>query len=89
MIWTKGTHQITKFQIFDCSCKIPPDLYFHRFLLLKVYKTSVKKGIEELCLMILKSDAKFEEELTCRFKIDMRNLTNFDLSARKAQKDSL
>ena len=25
-----------------------------------------------------KNDAKFEEELTCRFKIDIRNLTNFD-----------
>ena len=28
--------------------------------------------------MKMKNDAKFEEELTCRFKIDMRNLTNFD-----------
>ena len=28
----------------------------------------------------MKNDAKFEEELTCRFKIDMRNLTNFDLT---------
>ena len=25
--------------------------------------------------MTLKNDEKFEEELTCRFKIDMRNLT--------------
>ena len=30
--------------------------------------------------MTLKSNAKFEEELTCRFKIDMGNLTNSDLS---------
>ena len=28
--------------------------------------------------MILKNDVKFEKELTCQFKIDMRNLTNFD-----------
>ena len=28
--------------------------------------------------MTLKNDAKFEEELTCHFKIDMWNLTNFD-----------
>ena len=27
--------------------------------------------------MTLKSDEKSEEELTCRFKIDIRNLTNF------------
>ena len=36
--------------------------------------------------MGLDSDAKFEKELTCQFKIDMRNLTNFDLSTRKSQK---
>ena len=30
--------------------------------------------------MTLKNDGKSEEELTCQFKIDMRNLTNFDPS---------
>ena len=34
----------------------------------------------------MKNDDKFEEELTCRFKIDMKNLTNFDLSTKKSQK---
>ena len=29
----------------------------------------------ELCVMTMKNDAKFEEELTCQFKFDMRNLT--------------
>ena len=28
--------------------------------------------------MTIKNDAKFEEELTYRFKTDMGNLTNFD-----------
>ena len=28
--------------------------------------------------MTLKSNAKFEGELACRFKIDMGNVTNFD-----------
>ena len=28
--------------------------------------------------MTLENDAKFEEELTCQFKTDMMNLTNFD-----------
>ena len=28
--------------------------------------------------MTLKNDEKYEVELTCRFKIDTRNLTNFD-----------
>ena len=39
----------------------------------------------ELCVMTMKNDAKFKEELTCQFKIDMRNLTNFDPSTRKSQ----
>ena len=44
---------------------------------------------EELCVMTMKNDAKFEEEFTCCFKIYMRNLTNFDLSTQKSQKISL
>ena len=40
----------------------------------------------ELFVMAIKNDAKFEEELTYQFKIDMRNLTNFDLSTQKSQK---
>ena len=39
--------------------------------------------------MIMKNDAKFEDESTCKFKIDMRNLTNFDPSTRKSQKFAL
>ena len=30
--------------------------------------------------MTMKNDAKFAEELTCQFKINIRNLTNFDPS---------
>ena len=36
--------------------------------------------------MTMKNDAKFGQELICRFRIDMRNLTNFDPSTRKSQK---
>ena len=39
--------------------------------------------------MTMKNDAKFEEELTCHFKIDMRNLINFDSSTRKSKKCAL
>ena len=35
---------------------------------------------EEFCVMSVKNDTKFEEELTCHFKIDMKSLTNFDQS---------
>ena len=44
---------------------------------------------EELCVMAMKNDAKFQIELTCHFKIDTRNLTNFDPSNQKSQKFSL
>ena len=36
--------------------------------------------------MKLKRDTKLGEELTCCFKIGVRNLTNFDLSAQKFSK---
>ena len=39
--------------------------------------------------MAMKSDTKIEAELTCHFKIDMRNLTNFDSSTQKSKKFAL
>ena len=36
--------------------------------------------------MTMKNDTTVEEELTCCFKIDIRNLTNFDRSTRKSKK---
>ena len=41
------------------------------------------------CVIKMKNDAKFEIELTCNFKIDMRNLTNFDPSTQKSQNSTL
>ena len=38
------------------------------------------KFTEELCVMTMKNDAEFEEELTSHFKIDKRNLMNLDPS---------
>ena len=193
MIWTNGVHQSAKFQTFDCSGEISPNLYFDKLLLLQVYKISAKKvrrsyvswhwrvmrnlkknwfviskmtriwwiwtehskvskictltgsfcakyitfdlkryirvvlhdteewckiwrktdgcglemtwGIwqiftialesrncmnwkftEELYVITLKNDEKFEEELTCHFKIEIRNLTSFNSSTRKSSK---
>ena len=43
----------------------------------------------ELFVMTVKNDAKFEGKLTCHFKTDMRNLTNFDSSTRKSKKFAL
>ena len=40
----------------------------------------------DFCVMTMKNDAKFEGELTCQFKIDMRNLTKFGPSTQISQK---
>ena len=47
------------------------------------------KFTEELCVITVKNDAKFEEELTCQFTMDMRNWTNFDSSIQKSQEFAL
>ena len=49
----------------------------------------ILKFTEEPYVRKMQNDAKSEEELTCRFKTDMNNLTNFDQSTRKSQKLSL
>ena len=40
----------------------------------------------DLCVMTVKNNVKFEEELTFQFKIDMKNLINLDPSTQKSQK---
>ena len=47
------------------------------------------KFTEKLCVMTMKNNGKFEEELTFPFKTDMRNLTNFDSSTQKFKKIAL
>ena len=47
------------------------------------------KSTEDLSFMTLRTDEQFVEELAGRFNIDMKNLTDFDLSTRKSQKSSL
>ena len=47
------------------------------------------KFAEELCVMRMKNNAKFEEELACHFKTYMGKLTNFDLSTQKYRKIAL
>ena len=38
------------------------------------------KFTEEFCVITMKNDTKFEQELTCKLKIDMNHLTGFDQS---------
>ena len=39
--------------------------------------------------MTMKNGAKIEEELTCQFTIDIRNLMTFDPSTQKSRKCAL
>ena len=57
-------------------------------LLTQSWKSMNWKPAEELSVMTMKNDAKFEKELTCHFKVNMKNLTNFDLSTWKSPKFS-
>ena len=57
--------------------------------LIQTWKSMSLKSTEKLSVMTMKNYAKFEEELTCHFKVDMRNLMNFDPSTWKSQKVSL
>ena len=52
-------------------------------------KGKTLKFTEEFCVMTIKNNARFEEELTCRFKTAMMNLTNFDSSTWKSKKIDL
>ena len=40
----------------------------------------------DVFVMTMQNDTKFEQQLTFQFKIDMKNLTNFDPSTQKFQK---
>ena len=44
MIWEKGARQSAKRQTFNRSHEISSNLYFDKFLLLKVYKVLAKKA---------------------------------------------
>ena len=47
------------------------------------------KFAEELCIVTMKNNAKFEEELAFHFKTDIRDLINFDSSTGKSKKIAL
>ena len=47
---------------------------------------SLKFTEELLCVMTMTNDAKFKEELTCHFKIDIGNFINFDPSTFQVSK---
>ena len=44
------------------------------------------KLTEELCVITMKNNAKFQDELNFHFKTNMNNLANFDSSTQKSKK---
>ena len=57
--------------------------------LIQSRKSMSLKFTEELCVMTMKNDAKFEKELTCQFKIDIKNLTNLAQALENLKKFAL
>ena len=51
-----------------------------------MYELKIYRGF---MFHVKKEYTKSEEELTCHFKTDMRNLTNFDLNTQKSKKNAL
>ena len=88
MILTKGAHQSAKFQNFDCSGEISPNLSFDRHLLLKVYEISAKKVQRSYVSWHWRVMQNLKKNRFCCFKND-KNLVNFDLSAQKSQNFAL
>ena len=88
IIFTKGAHHSAKFQTFDCSVEKSLNLYSERLLFLKVYQVSAIKSMAEICFMIPKGGAKFEEKLIFCF-INDKNLVNFVLSTKKPKTRAL
>ena len=64
-----------------CKCQ---NWGFWRGPIVQCRKCTSQKFTEELCAMTMENDTKFEEEL--QFKIDMRDLINFDSRTRKISK---
>ena len=52
---------------FDPSTRNLKILHFNMLLLTKLYNVSTRKSIEELCLMVLNTDTRFEGKVTCAF----------------------
>ena len=81
LVVSKLTWEI--WQILTHALKSLKKSHFNRLLLTKVYNVWAKKVPTRYLSWHPKSDAKFEEKLTCGLKHDMRNLSNFHQGSLK------
>ena len=84
IILAKVTHESPKFQTFNCSHEISPNLYFHTVLLLKVYRISAKKKYREAISPDTEKWCRIWRKLISCFKND-KNLVNFYLNTWNSQ----
>ena len=77
-------NDITNMVNFHTSSWKFQNLHLDWIHLSKAYKYLDKKSTEELCLMTLTSNVKFEEKLTLGSRNDMKNLVNFNASSGKS-----
>ena len=71
-------NDITNLVNFNANSSKSENLHFDVLLLLKVYYVWAKKSTKELCVITLKNDVKFEEEVPCALKNGMKKLANID-----------
>ena len=68
---------------FITALKVWKIVHWWAYLVQSIWCFS-QKILEELCVMTLNGDAKFNGKLTCGLKNDVRNLVNFHASSRKS-----
>ena len=87
-LWLQKLHE--KFGKF--SPDHPKEVSKPRFLLVLFIQSRKYRSLKltrVLCVLTMKNDAKLENELTCQFKTDMRNLINFNSSTWKIRANTL
>ena len=83
LVLSKMTWRI--WQIFTRACSKVWNLGLLLGPFIQSRKCMSLKFTRVLCVVTMKNDTKFEKESTCLFKIDTRNLANFDPSTWKSQ----
>ena len=78
MIWGFGKFSPEHTKVSKLGLSLGPFIQSRKYMSLN--------ASGELCVMAMKYDSKFKKELTYQFKIDPKNLTNFDQSTWKSQK---
>ena len=93
MLWTKRARQCRIFQTLSTLMKvhaIPRTIFLKKTKSQSLIKFCItiqyhERWLLELSFMTLKNHAKFEENLTCGFKNNIRNLANFYRNTWKCQ----